>query len=104
MLGKLAALDPPDVDRAELDLLPGRRNAEEWTLLSTRLGASRDNFVGAKDTILDDQMEIGESRIEARALSICAARPGGFRPDRCRYVSVKISAKELVSCAFTAAV
>jgi hypothetical protein len=29
---------------------------------------------------------------------------GGFRPDRCRYVSVKISAKELVSCAFTAAV
>jgi hypothetical protein len=65
MLGEFAALDPPNVDRAELDLFTGRRNAEEWAVLSTRVGASRDNLIAAKNTILDDQMEIGQRRVEA---------------------------------------
>jgi hypothetical protein len=48
-------------------------------------------------------VEIGQSRVEA-ARAVDMRREARRVPaDRCRYVSVKISAKELVSCALTAA-
>ena len=65
MFSQLAALDTPDIDRTELDLLAGRLNAEKFAALGSAVGASRDDPVPTEDTVLDDQVQVGQRREKA---------------------------------------
>src|SRR5262245_25084066 len=62
VFGKLAVLDPPDVDGAQAEAPPGRGDPLQWLRVRCREGHARDDLVPLNDPVIDLRLHVRHAR------------------------------------------